>query len=122
MASVHFKKHLIHTCVIYRGSATQGSATGEVTWSYTSQGSFPCRYVERQENIANEGVGFPMRETTRVLFNSGVDIREEDQVRNVVLTTDASLIEAGPLTVEELLKRNQTPGRHHISAKMERIE
>ena len=122
MASIHFKRHLIHNCVIYRGSATQGTATGEVTFSYTSQGSFDCRYVERREAIANEGVGFPMQEITRILFNSGVDIREEDQVRNITLKADSSLIEAGPLTVEELLKRNQTPGRHHISVKMERIE
>ena len=122
MASIHFQRHLIHTCEVWRGSASQSVSDGEVTFSYALAGTYPCRYVERRENIARESVGFPMRETTRILFNTGVDIREEDQVRAVKLTADGSVVEAGPLTVEELLKRSQTPGRHHISVKMERIE
>ena len=122
MAGVHFRRHLIHNCVIYSGSATQSATTGELTDVWTSMGSEDCRFIEEEENIANESVGFPMREKPMCLFNSGVDIREEWQVRNITLKSDSSVVEAGPLTVEKLLKRNSTPSRHHISVQLERIE
>ena len=120
-ASVHFNRHLIHTCVIQRGSASADANTGEPIWTYTSTGSFACRYVERQEQIADEGAGFPMREQPRLLLANGVDIREEDRVANITLNRTGGTIETGPLYVEELLKRNSI-GPHHIWVKLERIE
>ncbi len=120
-SSVHLKRHLIHTCVIERGSESFATYTGEPTLTYTSQGSFVCRYVEDQERIANESVGLPMLEAPFVMLINGVDIREEDRVRSITLTRSGSSVEVGPLTVEELYKRNST-GPHHIYAKLERIE
>ncbi len=123
MASVHFKRHLIHRCTVMSGSATQATATdGEVTFAYGTLGTFDCRYVQRVQRWANESIGFPMKREDRVLFNTGVAIKEEDHIINITLKTDSSLVEAGPLSVEELLGRNQTPGKHHISVKVEYIE
>ena len=120
-ASVHLRRHLIHNCVIERGSATRSTTSGEVAYVYTSQGSFDCRYVERNERIADEGAALQMMEETRLMLPNGTDIQEQDRVTDITLKSSGSAIEPGPMYVEELIKRNST-GPHHIWVKLERIE
>jgi len=121
MSNVHFDRHLIHTCVIQRGSESFASYTGEPTLTYSSLGSFACRFVERSERIADEGAGFPMAEEPWVYLKNTATIQEEDRVANITLNSSGSLVEVGPLTVEQLLKRNST-APFHIAVKLRRIE
>ena len=122
MANVHFKRQLIHTCDVYRGTSAQSGTDGEVTQSYAYLATHNCRYVQRREGIARESAGFPMQLVDRVLFDTGTDVLETDQIRNIAFRDDGTAVDAGPFTIEELLHRNDTPGRHHISVKVEKID
>jgi hypothetical protein len=118
---IHLLRHYIHTCIIQRGSLSYASFTGEPTRTYSNLGSFSCRYVEDQERIADEGAGLQMLEEPFLMLPSGTDIQEEDRITNIVFTRGSASVESGPLTVEELYKRNSTTS-HHIYVKLERIE
>jgi len=56
-----------------------------------------------------------------LLVNNGEDVIEEDEITNIILKSDSSVVDAGPFTIEALLNRN-TSGPHHISLQLERIE
>ena len=120
MANVHFKKHLIHQAIVQRTTPAQ-SSSGELIDSWATTGTIDCRYVEKAERIASESAGFPMLESHMLLCNSGEDVREEDRIVTITLKADDSSIDAGPFTIESVLKRNST-GAHHISLQLERVE
>jgi hypothetical protein len=120
MGSVHYRRRLIHTAVVQRGTASQ-SSTGELTDTWSAVGTYWCRFVEKSERIANESVGFQMLEEPLCLFDDDVDVQEEDRVVNVTLRATGAVVDAGPFTIEQLLNRNNT-ALHHVSAKLERIE
>lgn len=121
MASIHFQKKLIHTCTIQRNTPAQsGSGEPIASWANSSTG-VSCRFVEKSERIAVESVSLQMMEEPILLFDDGVDVVEEDRITNVVLKADSSVVEAGPLTVEAVLKRN-TGSAHHIRVNLERVE
>jgi hypothetical protein len=120
MASSHFKRHLIHRCIIERNTQTQ-SGSGELIDSWATAGTMDCRYVEKSERIALESVGFMMLEDHQLLCNAGEDVNEEDRITTITLKADDSSIDSGPFSIEEKLIRNTT-GAHHISLRLERVE
>lgn len=120
MANVHFKRHLIHTAMVQRNTPA-ASGSGELIPSWADVGKIDCRYVEKSERVASEGVGFMMLESHVLLCNEGEDVQEDDQIVNVRMKTDDSVIAAGPLSVEALLKRSSTAS-HHWSLRLERVE
>lgn len=120
MAGPHFKKHLIHTMAIQRTTQTQ-SASGELIDSWATVGTIDVRFVHKVHRIADEGQGYPMIEDHVALCNAGEDVIEEDRGTNIRFKVDGSLVDAGPFTIESLLKRNSTRS-HHISLKLERVE
>ena len=120
MAGVHFKKHLIHSAMVQRNTPAT-SSSGELIPSWADVGTINCRYVEKSERIAAEGVGFMMLESCLLLCDAGEDVQEDDQIVDILLRTDDSVVNAGPFTVEALLRRSSTAG-HHWSLKLERVE
>lgn len=56
-----------------------------------------------------------------LLVNEGEDVIEEDRIINIIRKSDSSTVDAGPFTIEALLKRN-TSSPHHISLQLERVE
>lgn len=120
MADVHFKKCLIHSAMVQRNTPT-ASGSGELIPSWADVGEINCRYVEKSERIAAEGIGFMMLESHMLLCDSGEDVQEDDQVVNILWRADDSVVNAGPFTVEALLKRSSTAA-HHWSLKLERVE
>lgn len=120
MADVHFKKHLIHSAMVQRNTPT-ASSSGELIPSWADVDTIDCRYVEKSERIAAEGVGFMMLESCLLLCNAGEDVQEDDQIVDILLRTDDSVIDAGPFTVEALLRRSGTTA-HHMSLRLERVE
>ncbi len=121
MAGIHFIKKLIHTCTVQRNTPVQ-SASGDLIpgWADVSTLTI-CRFVEKQERIANEGLGFPTLEQPMLLFNNGVDIAEEDQIVDIAWLVDGAAVDAGPFRVDAVLDRN-TGTAHHISLKLDRVE
>jgi len=120
MASVHFKKHLIHSAMVQRNTPTT-STSGELIDDWTDVGEINCRYVEKSERIAAEGIGFMMLESHMLLCNEGEDVEEDDRVIDILWRTDDSVVNAGPFSVEALLKRSSTVA-HHWMLKLEKVE
>ena len=120
MAGVHFTKKLIHQCTIQRTTPAQ-SSTGELIDSWANVGTVDCRYVQKNERIADASSGFPLLRSDMLLLNNGEDVIEEDRVINIVYKSDGSSVDAGPFSIESLLERN-TGGAHHISIILERAE
>ena len=120
MASAHFKRHLIHSAMVQRNTPT-ASASGEPIPSWADVDTINCRYVEKSERIAAEGIGFMMLESHLLLCDADEDVQEDDRIVDILLRTDDSVINAGPFTVEALLKRSGTAA-HHWSIRLERVE
>ena len=120
MADVHFKKHLIHSAMIQRNTPAT-SSSGELIPSWADVGTIDCRYVEKSERIAAESAGFMMLESHLLLCNAGEDVQEDDQIVDILLRADDSVVDAGPFTVEALLRRSGTAA-HHWSIRLERVE
>jgi len=120
MAGTHFKKHLIHSAMVQRNTPTT-SASGELIPSWADVGEIDCRYVEKSERIASEGIGFMMLQSDMLLCNAGEDVAEDDRVVDIRMKIDDSVVDAGPFAVEALLKRSSTVV-HHMSIRLERIE
>ena len=120
MAGTHFKKHLIHSALVQRNTPA-ASSSGEMIDSWADVDTIDCRYIERSERIAAKGIGFMMLESRLLLCNAGEDVQVDDQVMDILLRADASVINAGPFSVEALLKRSSTAG-HHWSLRLEKVE
>lgn len=120
MADVHFKKHLIHRCMIQRRTDVQNSS-GELIPTWADVGDVNCRFVQKQERIADPSTGFPMIKEDMLLMDTGEDVIEEDRAVDIIFRSDSSSVDAGPFTIESLLGRNSTR-RHHLSLKLERVE
>lgn len=121
MADIHFKKNLIHLCTTQRTTPAQ-SSSGEPIDSWANNlVDQPCRFVFEEERIAQESVGFMMLKVPFMLIDSGVDMIEEDRIINITRVEDSSTIDAGPFTIEAVLKRSSTV-RHHIRLNLEKVE
>lgn len=120
MAGIHFKRTLIHTCTIQRNTPAQ-STSGELIPSWADVESPDCRFVQKNERLANEGLSFAILEEPIILLNNDADIIEEDRITNVRWKSDATLIDAGPFRVDAVLDRN-TGSAHHISLELDRVE
>jgi len=107
MANVHFKKHLIHQCTVERTTPVQ-SGSGEPVDSWAEVGDINCRYVEKRERIADASLALIVRESHLLLVNTGEDVIEEDRIKDIILRSDSSSVDAGPFTVRALLKRSST--------------
>lgn len=120
MADIHFKRQLLHQCTVQRRTDAQNTG-GELIPTWTDVGDVNCRYVEKQERIADEPLGFPMLESPILLMDTGEDVQEEDRVVDIVFKSDGAAVDAGPFTIESVLRRNSNR-RHHLSLKLERVE
>lgn len=120
MADVHLKKHFIHSAMIQRNTPTT-SASGELIDSWTDAGRINGRFVEQQERVASESLGFLMLNRNLFLCDEGEDVQEDDQLVDILWRTDGSVVDAGPFSVESLLKRSSTKS-HHMSLKLERVK
>ena len=120
MADVHFRRQLLHTCTVQRRTDAQ-NASGELIPTWADVGDVNCRYVQKQERISNESIGFPMKEQHIMLMDTGEDVVVEDRIVDIVFREDGALVEAGPFSIEAVLLRNSRT-RHHISLELERIE
>jgi len=122
MSSVHFRRNLIHQCQIQRPAYTR-SSDGEVIATFADVNpTLRCRYVQKQENIAEEGQGFMMKLVDSLLVEDDADVLEDDRVTDIVWNADpSSVVDLGPFTIEQRLGRNSTKA-HHISLRLERIE
>jgi len=119
MANVHFKKHLLHTCVVQRNTPAQ-SASGELIPDWADVGTINCRFIAKTERIADEAAGFPMAQTYKLLMNIGEDVAVDDIIRNIRWQTDDTLVDEGTFRIEAVLNRNSTKA-HHTSLSLERV-
>lgn len=118
-----FGQKLSHTCVIQRDSGTAQSSSGEIGTAWADVGTRkPCRYAERSVGVADEANAAVMRKQRLLLLNGTADVGLADRVVRI-WDQDDEVIEAGPLTIEELYVRRDTRGRpHHTSLALERAE
>lgn len=120
MANIHFKKKLIHQCTIQRNTPVQ-SGSGELLDVWTTIDTVDCRFVEKREGYAQEGISFQMQKLPMILMNAGEDVQEEDRIIDIVWKLDDTLLDAGPYSIDSLLRRS-TGSAHHLSLSLERIE
>lgn len=120
MASIHFLKKLIHSATIERADESR-SASGEVVITWTELSDVTCRYVEKQEAIAQESVGFMMGRRHLLLTDEGEDLQEDDRIKDIVLVADGLSVNPGPFRIESKYLRNTSSG-HHLSFNLERVE
>ena len=119
MANIHFKKHLIHTCVVQRNTPTQ-SATGELIPDWADVDTIDCRFIAKTERIASESAGFPMAQTYKLLVNTGEDVDVDDIIRNIRWKSSDTLVDEGTFRIEAVLNRNSTKA-HHTSLSLEKV-
>lgn len=120
MASVHFKKKLIHRCTIQRAVETR-TASGAVKQTFGDEYTDrPCRYVQRTERQATEEQSFQRQLIHLLLFDYGEDVTAKDRISDITLAADGSSVNAGPFDIEHVLERN-TGGHHHLSLELERV-
>jgi hypothetical protein len=119
MASIHFKRNLIHQATIQRNTPAT-STSGELIPDWTVVGTIDCRYVQRSERIASESKGFMMVLTDLLLCNVGEDVNEADRVTNIVMRSDESVVNAGPFSIEAVLGRSGTKA-HHLSLQLKKV-
>jgi len=120
MASIHFKKHLIHQAIVQRTTPAQ-SSSGELIDSWATAGTIDCRFVQKSERVADPSAGFPMLNSDMLLCNKGEDVIEEDRIVTITLKADDSGVDAGPFCISSVLGRNSTDA-HHMSLQLERVE
>lgn len=120
MADVHLKKHFIHSAMIQRNAPTT-SSSGELIPGWSDVGRIIGRFVEQQERIASESLGFPMLNRNLFLCSEGEDVEEDDRLTDILWRTDDSVVDAGPFSVEALLKRSSTVA-HHWTIRLERVK
>ena len=120
--SAHFKRNLIHKCQVQRNTPTR-STSGEVIPSWADVNpAMRCRYVQKSESIANESLGFMMKQGDLLLVQTGEDVLEADRITDIVEYSDESVVVAeGPFEIESVLNRSSTKA-HHISLRLEGIE
>lgn len=119
-ASVHFKKHLIHRCIVQRTTQTL-DAGGGIIDSWADVATIDCRFVEKTERIALESTGFQMLEEHLLLCSDDEDVIEEDRISTITFKADGTSVDVGPYSIEKKLIRNTT-SPHHMSFKLERVE
>ena len=118
---VHFKRNLIHTCTVERPTSTQ-SSSGEPIPAWESITTLTrCRYIQKQERVASEGMSLQMQQVDMLLLERATDIIEEDRISDIALYVGDVVVDTGPFTVESVLGRNSASA-HHISVRLERIE
>ena len=120
MASIHFLKKLIHRATIERATESR-SASGEVILTWAVRSDVTRRYVEKQEAIAQEGIGFMMGRRHLLLTDEGEDLQEDDRIKDIVLIADGLSVNSGPFRIEAKYLRNTFAG-HHLSCNLERVE
>lgn len=122
MARRWFTGRMTHTCTIERDSGTAQSASGEIQESWSDAGTMAGRFVETRERVASEGVGFAMLKTHLWLCDAGADVAVDDRITDIE-DADGDTIDAGPFTIEELLRRRGIDGDvHHLTLVLERVE
>lgn len=122
MAKQWLKRRFTHSCTVERDSGDTFSASGEPQESWSDVGTMAGRFVETNERVAREGVGFVMLKTHAWLCDAGEDVAVDDRIKDI-LDADADTIDAGPLTIEELLHRRDIKGgAHHLSLALERVD
>jgi len=120
MASIHFKRNLIHQATISRNTPT-ASTSGELIPDWGVNGTINCRYIQQSERIANESRGFMMLLSDLLLCNTDEDVAEDDRVTNIVLRSDDSVVNAGPFSIDAVLGRSGT-SPHHMSLRLKKVE
>jgi len=56
-----------------------------------------------------------------MLFDSSVDVREEDRIITITLRSSGATVDAGPFSIEGAVLRNSTRA-HHQSVRLRRVE
>lgn len=121
MAKAWFVRRLVHTCTVERDIGTAQNSSGEPQEDWSEVGTIAGRFVEKTETVAIEGLGFVMLKTHSWLCDVGADVAVDDRITDI-LDADDDSIDAGPFTIEELLRRRTIKGDvHHMSLKLERV-
>jgi hypothetical protein len=120
MASVHFRRTLIHQCTVQRSTESQ-TDTGQVSLAWSDVGVVNCRFVQKQERKADEPQAFVTWQGDLVLMNSGEDVLIEDRLTDIVFRRTGASVDAGPFDIEAVLERNTSAG-HHLSLQVERVD
>jgi hypothetical protein len=83
-----------------------------------------CRYVEKEEKIADENLGLQMLTVYRLLLPAGTDATTTDRISRIAVENDEVITD--PATgnpqvfgIEEKLTRRGAKGQNHISLKLE---
>ena len=122
MSSRWLKHRFTHSCTVERDNGTAQSASGEPQESWSDIGTMAGRFVEERERIASPTGGFVMVKMHSWLCDAGEDVAVDDRIKDIE-DADSNTIDAGPFTIEEMLKRRGIKGAvHHLSLKLERVE
>jgi hypothetical protein len=111
---------LVHRCTIERDRARESSITEHRThrpdWRVIAT-DVPCRLVTRTQRVPDGVLAeAPTITTYTLLLSPRADIRPGGIDRIVAVATRAGeLLEAGPFTIDSVVRRSAGPARHHIS-------
>jgi hypothetical protein len=124
-AAAAFNRKLIHLCDI-RDNSTEPPPQGPSGAPIPDWDTQPvtateaCRFVEKDERLADERAGFPRKKEHLLLLKSDTVIQETSKVTNIRFA-DGTPVNDAVWIVEDLLPRN-TSGPHHVSVKLERVD
>jgi hypothetical protein len=114
--------HLIHTCDIERPEVYQDSY-GEDKYRWppdipTHLSEQRCRLIIKAQRVADSALAErPVITTYKLLLPAGTDVRQGDRITNV--EDEEEVVDAGPFSVDEVLKRRARAVRH-ITLRLEK--
>jgi hypothetical protein len=109
--------HFIHTCDVERfvSVGRDGLKAEKKDWR-AQEAEMPCRFVEKQQRVADSALAErPTITTYTLLFGAARDVRAKDRIVNIRVRRaggEAETIDAGPYTIDSVLTRRARHARH----------
>lgn len=119
-----FSEHLIHRCTITPFTEAQGGQGGPVKTAGIPVTDVPCRLVSaRTLHQRRPLIGESLAVESQPVLLLGADavVNQRDEVSDVRLAADGSLVDAGPYRFEQVRPRNRKT-LHHISLELIKVE
>lgn len=113
--------HFIHRCTRQRPTITTDALGADVReWESDQVSGIACRLVEKSQRVPlSELAERPVITTYTLLVAADADVQQGDRIVSVRDARTDETVEAGPFTIESLVRRNAR-GPRHKSLQLER--
>ena len=120
-----FQRHLIHDCTIDTFSFSQDALGGITKAVSSSQTDVSCRLIVTGQFEPVSYMGQMVQTDAKLLLplltgTVAVSIATADEIKNIVLSSDDSSVDAGPFEVTSIMTRNRRE-KHHRAVTLKKV-